>query len=510
VNQDPLGAIKRRQRRQRGSFPDAAYERDWLAPAMERAEATLTAALIDVYRAHAVMLAEQRILEAEPASRILGALVDVQPVREVLPQHALRRVEAAVARAEGGDLLRGMSREEAAVAAMRIVLRQRLLDLHDGLLDLRDAVAGLAAGHLTTLMVATAHGQIVQPTTLGHYLTGQLAPLVRACTRLQEAWPRVNQSPVGAGSGMSTALPIRRGRVSELLGFDAVIDSTFDALAAHDVFTEVGSHVAVLAIEVSRLVADMQHWSRDDVGLLIPGDEYLHAGTSQPQRRDPAVLDHLRVELAALAAMPGHLAVLLSGSQMLGTEQTRQRAFEVVDDALANAAKVGRLLAAVLRSAVVNRAMLAHRTNRGFATSSELADLLTVDYKLPRAQAYALAEQIVIEATEAGGEATTLKPELIDSIALRTIGRELGIEPELLARCLAPKRFVERRDATGAPAPHAVSAALDRETFSARRDGSWLSDRRARLDTARHVLHARAEEIARDPATARKPALPPS
>jgi argininosuccinate lyase len=504
VSQDPLAGIRRKQPRKRGVFPDETYEREWLRPVARRAEDALGSALLDVYRAHAVMLAEQRIVEADPASGILRSLLSTPGATTARPDHALSVVEAAARLPSDGELFRGLSREEATVGAMRMVLRDQVLDLLGATLDLREIIASVASGHLTTLMLPTSNGQVVQPTTLGHYLTAHLGPLVRACARMQECWRRLNQSPLGAGSGMSTALPIRRGRVAELLGFDAVVESTFDALASNDLFTELVSVTASLGIESSRLVSDMQYWARDDVGLLIPGDEYLHAGTSQPQRRDPMVLDYLRAHLAELAAVAGRLGMLLFGQAMLGGEATRQRAFELTSESLVGAARAHRLLASVLRTAVVNRAMFAHRTNRGFTTSSELADLLMVDHHVPRELAYAVVERVVIEATEAGGEAARLKPEDVDAVALRMIGRELGIEPEVLARCLAPKRFVERRTSTGGPAPKAVTGLLDHETFSSRRDAGWRDERLEALRMSRAALLARASEIANDPTTVRR------
>src|SRR5690606_31821810 len=131
--------------------------------------------------------------------------------------------------------------------------------------------------------------------TLGHYLTGQLGPLVRTSKRLQDVWARLNRSPLGAVSGVSTAVPVRRERVSDLSGFDGLVENTFDALAASDVEFELVAIVASAAAESLRFIADLSQWARDDVGTIAPSEEFVHHGTAQPQRRDPQVLDHLRV-----------------------------------------------------------------------------------------------------------------------------------------------------------------------------------------------------------------------
>ncbi|HUG15497.1 MAG TPA: lyase family protein [Thermomicrobiales bacterium] len=499
MSQDPLKSIRRKAPRPKGTFPDPDYLRDWLDPASREASSFPPGVLLDVHLAHALMLGEQRIVDPEVvangARRLLAGDVDTTAT----PGNPLAQAQAQPVGPGGEELLMALAMEEITVTACRIVLRERLLEFASAVLDARDSVSTLASGHLTTLMLASANGQVVQPTSLGHYLAGQLGPLVRTQQRLHEAYARLNRSPMGAGSGMSTAMPIRRGRVADLLGFEGVIDNTVDAVAGSDVNYELVSIVAGAGIELTRLVADLAHWSRDDVGLLTPGDEFVHSGAAQPQRRDPLVIDYLRVASATLSTGPAALLALLQGQPGLGGDATRMRAFSIVEEQLSTAARTYRLLASVARTAVVNRAMFANRTNRGFSTSSELADLLMVDFGLERSQAMQITERVVIDAIEAGGDATTLTTEAVDRVALRLIGREIGIEPEMLARCLAPKRFVERRTATGAPAPASVGQALEREQFLSRKDRGWLEERRVALETARAALLQRANDVAERP-----------
>ena len=79
-----------------------------------------------------------------------------------------------------------------------------------------------------------------------------------------------------------------------------------------------------------------------------------------------------------------------------------------------------------------NRALTANRAHKGFATSSELADLLAIDCELPRDQAYELAERIATEAMVLALGGMQLDTKLVDRLALEVIGREVGIEPETL------------------------------------------------------------------------------
>jgi argininosuccinate lyase len=489
VSQNPLDALKRRAPRptapETRRFPDVQYADVLLQPRADYMSETLAPALREVFLALAIQLAEQRILDADAAS---VALQSAELATSLDPPSPGLRLASA--------------REERLAAAARLVLRERLLAFMERALELRAALAALAAAHLTTTLLATVNGQTVQPTTLGHYLAAQLGPLTRTQQRLREAFARLNRSPLGAGSGMSTAMPLRRERAAALLGFDGPLENTFDALAASDVTSELLAVLALAATETTRLVNDLAYWARDDVAVLTPGPEFMARGADQPQRREPRVLSDLLVRLAGHASAFAGVSMLLAGRQALGDEATALAQFTRVEQELAAAGETYALLTRVIATAEVDRAGFAARANRGFATSSELADLFAIDCKLTPEEAQRLAERVVSEATEAGIDATTLKPELIDQIALRELGRELGIEAETLSRCLAPKRFLERRAALGGPAPAAVRAALEREGFAARQDAAWLRERRQQIVDAQTALRARRDEILDDPSSA--------
>jgi len=493
--------LRRKASRIRGTFPDELFDASVLQPLAVSVDELLDDAVRDVYRAHATMLGEQRIADPRAVATILDAIGRTEDDATSVLQHPLSRIERSIVSAASADVLQGSAPEEIAATAIRMKLRARALTVAASVVELREALAELASANPLTLLLATSNGQVIQPTSLGHYLHAQIGPLARTSERLHGCYERLNQSPLGAVSGMSTAMPVRQERVAVLLGFAGIIENSFDALASADSFSELVSIVSASALETTRLVADLQFWARDDVGLLVPGDEFIHQTGAQPQRRDPLVLDHLRGAFARLTVAPSEMTATLLHRPMLPGFVSQIEAFSIVERVLEQACTANTLLARVVRSSVVNRALFAHRANRGFSTSSELADLLAVDFQLPRVDAHALAERVVVEWTEQGGEATTLTPELIDRVAMSMVGRELGVDPELLAKCLSPRRFIERRDVPGGPAPAAVGAALDRETFALNRERGWIRDREDELQQARERLLTRCAQIIASPAS---------
>jgi argininosuccinate lyase len=494
VTQNPLDNIRKRQVASRPVFPNQVYEEQVLSPVRGSQNAALEVAAVRIYLARVIDLAEIRTIEQG------DALEAVRSLRGDLPEPAqgqlpLDHIHTALSAVGGGRALLGSSPEEVEVCATRMVLRHRVLDLRGAITSLRSALSRQALGHLTTAITATTNGQMVQPTSLGHYLTSVLPPLRRSTARLDGVYQRLNRSPLGAVSGMGSAVPYRAARQAELLGFDGLEEHSFDALASADVEFELVSVVSGLSIELSRLVADLGEWARDDTGTIVPGEEFVHSGGAQPQRRDPLVLDHLRVQIADLVSAPSILANLLLQRSMLSASATRQRTFAIVEQSLSGAVLTCSLLERVLKTLEVNRALTANRAHKGFATSSELADLLAIDCGLTRTEAYHLAERIATEASVLALGGMTLDTKLVDRMALEVIGREVGIEPETLGKCLSVKRFIERREVPGGPAPASVREFIEQEHLDRRQSEDRQADLMAAIESAQATLDAEVDSL---------------
>ncbi len=494
MSQNPLENIKKRQAVERRVFPNPAYEALALKPLRDNLDAHLIQHTVTVQRARVVDLFEVRTIKRAEAAESLRALEnpELDDLPGSLPLDALDRLLSGVA---NGQSLLASAPEEVLATAGRLALRETLLAYLDGALALRDALGKLALGHLTTAVTVTANGQMVQPTTLAHYLTAFLGPLQRTADRAQSIWERLNRSPLGAAAGVSTAITTRRDRQADLLAFEGPIENTLDALASLDVEFELISIVAGLSREAARLVTGLGDWARDDFGTIVPSEEFVHMGGAQPQRRDPLVLEVLGVRLAdeqsAIASLPVHTLQRSTIPSRVAYGMMLARLISIME----SATETLSLLAGVLTTLEVNRALTANRTHRGFATSSELADLLAVDGQLGRTDAYRLAERIAAEASIMALGGMTMDTKLVDKLALEVVGREIGIEPETLGKALAVKRFIERREVPGGPAPSSVREMLEREHFHRREDRAWLDERREALGAADARLREAVESI---------------
>lgn len=240
-------------------FPGKTYAEVVLEPAYEQAKAELLEPMLEVNKAHLLMLREQGLIRQEEAERIAAALeaVDLTKLRggaytgqfedlffqveHELLQHA---GEAA------GNLHLARSRNDMGIAIYRLTLRKKLLEAIASALRLHDRLLRFAAEHTDTVMIGYTHTQQAQPTTMAHYAAAVSDSLGRDIRRLQAAYANCNRSSMGAAALTTSGFPISRERMAELLAFDGLIENAYDAVSGADYIGEIATAVQLAALNL--------------------------------------------------------------------------------------------------------------------------------------------------------------------------------------------------------------------------------------------------------------------
>lgn len=441
--------------------------------------------------AHVVMLSDVGLIDDETKTTLLAAIDNVSggesPDTTIagLVSHFDERLDVQTPPGVSGAARVGRATADTVATALRLVLRDRLLDLGDAVDTVRRAALELASAHATTLLPAYVAGKPAQPTNLGHFLGGLIGPLGRTAARLPAVYAEVNRSPLGAGTLTSTGMPIDRERAAELLGFDGLVVNTFDAVSAIDDLVACADLAADVATAVRRLLVELLFWLRTEPGSFFLADAWTGATSDMPQLRLPVRLNALVGRARRVES--GARAVRVAAAD-LGYEPIAW----AIDDAWAHLEAtlvdgddvLGETATLLANDLEVNRAYLANRAGRGHTTSSDLADFLMIEEQLDPGTATAIASRTIAQIIADGIEVSGITPEIIDSAALLIIGRELKVEFETISRYLAPRRFLERRTATGAPSPSATRAYLDQELLRLATDRRWRAGARERLAAA--------------------------
>ena len=463
--------------------------------------------LMDLNRAHLVMLAARGIVARGKASQLMQVFEEVcregpqaitwdpalEEVYYNLETHIIKKAGPDI----GGQMHTGRSRNDLAAALTRIHARNRLLMIAGNLHDLREKLLDLAESHANTIVTGYTHMQPAQPTTLGHYFHAIAHALERDEIRLQQAYEVANRSPLGACAFNATGFPIDREMLADLAGFSGLVENSIDAVAARDYVPQVLAALAMLGVTLSRLAQDLYIWATDEFGWIEVGDEVAATSSIMPQKKNPITLEHIRGKSAHLI---GSLVAALTAQKGAPYGHLREISLEATHplrEGFREAEAVINLTTATLGSLQVKSAVAGARAAENFSTVTELADVLVRETGISFREAHGIVGATVADLHERGARTGNLTLELLDRLAQERLGRPLGLPEASLERALSPIENVTVRSVIGGPAPGEVLRSVEASRGQLARDDDWWSSQEAKLKEARARLDAAAFELAK-------------
>jgi len=469
-------------------FPAPVYRDTVLAINFEDAKKYFLAPLLEIHYAHTLMLEKQGILTSAEARTLCAALdsLDLDHIQRAIYDGTYEDlfffIEELLTESAGevaGKMHTARSRNDIALTLYRMQVRRAMLRTAEALLAARKALLDLATANVETVMPAYTHTQPAQPTTLAHYLLAAIEFMGRDLTRVGEAFPRVNQNPLGACAITTTGFPIDRYETARLLGFEGLQVNSYGAIAAIDYVTESASVVAVAMVSLGKLVQDMLLWSTKEFGFLRLSDAYVQSSSIMPQKRNPVALEHARI-LASRALAEAQSVLTCAHNTPFGDindseDDLQPLVFTMFEDA----ERALLLFAGAMSKAEVNRDELRRRAAGAFLTVTELADTLVRTEGVSFKEAHSLVAQTVA-ACGADDSIDTIAKNVI-RLAPEVFGRALRLSEHEVREALDPVEFVNRRTIVGGPAPDAVLPELARAQEEQKGAALWLAAKQERM-----------------------------
>jgi argininosuccinate lyase len=429
--------------------------------------------LLQIDAVHVVMLARQDILPRAAAAALLELNRELaeraargEPVLEPPPVHRglylvyESRLIDRLGSEIGGAAHAARSRNDINAAIARLRARQQLLDLLDAGLEMLASALAVAARHAATVMSGFSHFQPAQPATFGHYLAGVGAELFRSLDWLAAAYDTTNRSPMGAGAGFGTSLPIDQELTAALLGFDGVVGNSLDAVASRDYAVMALSALGMLGITLTRLALDLQLWSSQAYGFLRWPDDLVSTSSMMPQKRNVFMLENLRGQAARPA---GALVAALLGMKNTPFGNGVEAGSEAVSHLwpACTAAKTSVRLAAL----ALDRVEVDATRMREFLAVTETTMTALADHLLARhGFAFRTAHEAVGRLLRGIGQGEVITPALVKS-GLEEILREMRghavvLDEAELGCVLDPQACVHAARHGGGPSPESVLGQL--------------------------------------------------
>lgn len=438
-----------------------------------------------VDRAHLIMLREEGLISVETSEMIMKALDELmaldganlgagEDIHEAIEACVISKVGP-----EGGRMHTARSRNDEVATCIRLALRGQMLELMNELLSFIRTLVSLAERHVETVIPGFTHTQHAQPTTLAHHLLAHADFCLRDLSRIEDAYSRVNKSPLGAAAFASTGFRIDRHRTCELLGFDGLVENSMDAVSSRDFMLEVLSDLSIMMIGLSRISEELILWSTSEFGYLELDNLYASTSSIMPQKKNP---DTAELARAKTGSVLGSLFAALSICKALPQSYNRdlQEATPHLWSGMDRSRSTLRILEGCFSCLSFKTGRLEECSGAGFSTATEIADSLVRITKMPFRTAHSVVGKVA-----ALGRAPGMQE--LDQICLEIAGfraSERGFSEADLLRALDPKSNVALRSNTGGPAPEETGRMIKERQKMIAEAQERLAERRLRAEGA--------------------------
>ncbi len=419
-------------------------------------------------QAWTVMLYKQGIISLSDAKKVLLALrtLDVSPagkssaanLQNLGDSHEFRLKELL-----GGDRYLssipqlGRTKQE---PMARMQLRDKQLDVIDGVHSFLETLLHIIERHSGTIMPGMTHLSHAQPITYGAYLLSVYDGYYRALEQLELAYAHTNENSGGCGATSGTGWPIDRYLVTELLGFDKLVEPTYDGEAGQDYAMTTLFALSNMMLTLSRTAMDHEIWGMEGYYTHILADHHKEVSSFMPQKGGNGGAQWEEVRICANNVLGAMMlgAMALNGEPNADVLTAYQAAYlsrsAGAIGALCEAEMINSVAGDMLNTLIVDKERLLQLTKDGWGCTPDLAVMLTREKGYGMRQAHQICAVMVrIARIHRKIKPSELTGEMLDEAAVIAHAKKPGLTTEEIQNIMDPVKFLERHNNTGDPNP---------------------------------------------------------
>jgi len=411
--------------------------------------------------AHVTMLAKQKIISKNEADIIIAELKKILqklddgsfPLSEQLEDIHMN-IEAALIHAQpeiGAKVHTGRSRNDQVNTDERLYLREEADNIVELLSDMQRALIVMARSNDTAILPGLTHLQHAQPVLFAHHLLAYVEMFARDKERMQDCRKRINRSPLGAGALAGSTLPLDREYTAQLLGFDAVLRNSMDAVADRDYIVEFLATLSLISMHISRISEDIIHWASQQYNFIDLDDAFCTGSSLMPQKKNPDVAEIARGKTGRVYASLVGMLTILKGLP-LTYNRDLQEDKEGIFDAIDTVKMVLSTVAAMIATTKIKADVSQKAASSPELMATDLAEWLVLK-EVPFRDAHHMVGRYV---------ALCQKEKVaLNKATLKQMQQCIPIATEECFELFSAEKSVNARDILGGTAPKQVHKQLE-------------------------------------------------
>nr|WKF55869.1 Argininosuccinate lyase [Paraburkholderia busanensis] len=307
--------------------PDAAMLHDIVYRKSAPAFGALTDTLLTIEKAHLTMLRRQGVLSAAQFDALKEAVLALEAEPALLREHVSGRgdyfdyehyVIERCGRDTGGMIQAARSRNDINSTHLLLTMREALSRVTARGVELAEVFARRADETADVLLPIYSQYQTAMPGSAGHYLAAQGQIVLDTLDALAALHDGLTVSPLGACAGAGTTFVTDTHETAGLLGFASGPTNSLRAISDKNPALRCVYLLTELSGTLNRIASDLQLWTMRELALVALPDAMYGGSSNMPQKRNPYLLEWLRLgherNAARLAATLSSLSHLPTGN----------------------------------------------------------------------------------------------------------------------------------------------------------------------------------------------------
>lgn len=295
--------------------------------------------------AHAVMLcsigiiSQSELAELQHSFHSINAEINEnrfvieEGVEDVHSQIEKRLIE--IVGDAGKKIHTGRSRNDQVLVAIKLFLKNELLQIVELVLQLFDQLQSLSEKHRSDLMPGFTHFQLAMPSSFGLWFGAYAESLVDDMELIASAYRIADKNPLGSGAGYGSAFPLDRKLTTSLLEFS---DMNYNSMYAQMTRgkSEKAALVAVASVAstLSKLSYDVCLFLNKHFDFISFPDTMTTGSSIMPHKKNPDVFELIRAKCNRLQATPNEMTLLcnnLPSGYHRDMQLTKEIVFPAID-----------------------------------------------------------------------------------------------------------------------------------------------------------------------------------
>jgi argininosuccinate lyase len=214
----------------------------------------------------------------------------------------------------GKKLHTGRSRNDQVLVALKLYIKEKLIEVEKATEQLRDSLLMWAKKYEEMPMPGYSHMQKAMPSSVKLWVESYASVFKDDLELVKAVYKLADQNPLGSGAGFGVSLPLDKKLTAKLLGFSKVQKNSLACQHSRGkIELAVLQTLAQLMITLSKLAEDVLLYSTQEFGFFTVNGDLTTGSSMMPQKKNLDVMEIVRARVQVVLAFCQQVGGIAAG-----------------------------------------------------------------------------------------------------------------------------------------------------------------------------------------------------